>query len=155
MSTTAARTVRSTASNRIGQGCDNARPRFYGTGRGTVTLRLAQLWDVPERRARERLDRVFTDARDVVIELMSHGQHDRLAEKMAPMEAALVAWAGAPALPDAVQAAGAADAEEDSAEAAYHAHPSRETARALVRKLGRQDFHSAHLQAALIHQWEL
>ena len=152
---TATRADTTRVSNRMGQGCDNHRPRFYGKRESSAHLRLAELWGCSVRQAQARFESCFTDARDVVIELMAHGEHDRLAEKMAPMEAALVAWAGAPALPDAVIAAGVADADEDSAEARYHAQPSRETARALVRKLGRQDFHSAHLQAALIQEWEL
>ena len=149
-------TARETRSeSRMATGCDSRPRRFNGNLPASAALRLADLWDCSARQARDRIARCFTDAADVIVALMSTGQHDRLAKLMAPMEAANMAWSGAPPMADAVAAAGDADGQEDSAEARYHAHPSRETARVFVRALAVQNLHSERLQAALIHQWEL
>lgn len=141
--------------SRIGRTCDSRPAHFKDAGALSRSVRLAAVWNCSASVARKRLDSTFRHAADIVVALMSAGKHDQLAHLMAPMDAALTAWAGPPPMPDAVVAAADADAGEDSAEARFHAHPSRETARAYVRALARQNLHSERLQAALIHQWEL
>jgi hypothetical protein len=105
--------------------------------------------------ARDRMQRVFSDAADVVTVLMAGGEHDRLAQMMAPLDGALNAWAGPPALADATVQEADADGGEDSAGARYHVAPSRATALQWIRALARQCFHSERLMASLKLRWEL
>ena len=86
---------------------------------------------------------------------MALGEHDALAQRMAPLDASLNAWAGPPALPEAHVAEADADSGEDALAARYHAAPSRVTALHWVRGLARQCFHGERLMASLKLRWEL
>jgi hypothetical protein len=130
-------------------------PPRYGDRKGSPLVRLGVVWGCSPRVARDRMDRCFRDAADVVGAMMAEGQHDGLAAKMAPLDAALNAWAGPPALPEAVIASADADAGEDTAEARYHAEPSRTSALKWVRALARDCFHAERMMAALKLRWEL
>jgi hypothetical protein len=132
-----------------------ARPTRHDEDGGSPLLRLATIWGCSAQVARERMDRCFRDGGDVVAVLMQAGQHDRLAAKMAPLDASLTAWQATPALPESMLAAARTDAHEDIAEAAYNANPCRETARALVGAGARDGLETARRNAALIEQWEL
>jgi hypothetical protein len=116
---------------------------------------LAVVWGCSVRRARERYDRVFRDAADVIVSFMAAGQSEQLAAKMTPMDAALNAWKVVPTVKDATLASAKADSHEETAEAAYYVNPCRETARALVRASAAERLHAEQREAALIQEWEL
>jgi hypothetical protein len=116
---------------------------------------LAVIWGISGRMARDRMQNVWHWAADVVQTLMASGEHDRLMGMMAPMDAALNAWKVTPALSAATLASAKADAHEDTAEAAYHVNPCRETARALVKASAAERLHAEQREAALIAEWEL
>ena len=121
----------------------------------SVALRLSILWGCSARRARERYDRVFRDAADVISGFMAAGQSEQLAAKMAPMDAALNAWKAPLASPLAHRNSAKADTAEDYAEVEYHLNPCRETARALVKASASERLHAEQREAALISEWEL
>ena len=158
MSTTTAGRSNETRDRVAGRMGDRMHPaNSQRTGKKAVlpTVRLALLWGCSPRAARERLDRAFRDGADIVTTYMALGEHDALAQRMAPLDAALNAWAGPPALSEATVNEADADTGEDSAAARYHVAPSRATALQWVRSLARQCFHSERLMASLRLRWEL
>ena len=130
-------------------------PPRYGIPRRSANFRLAVIWGCSGRVARDRMLRCFRDAADVIATLAQGGEHDRLAEMMAPMDASLNAWKVVPPLDEATLASQKADGHEDNAEAAYHVNPCRETARALIKASAVERLHAEQREAALKAEWEL
>ena len=128
---------------------------LHGNGRVSASLRLATIWGVSARVARERMDRCFADAADVVTVFMADKQGDRLAMRMAPLDAALAAWQCVPTPLEALLDSAKADAAEEIAEAEYHLSPSKETARALVKASARERRRAEIREQSLIQTWEL
>lgn len=154
-SVTSSSGARERASSRIPRTVPTVTPPRYGRSAPSASLRLAVIWGISGRMARDRMQNVWHWAADVVQTLMASGEHDRLMGMMAPMDAALNAWKAPLPLDTAHRNSAKADTSEDTAEVEYHLNPCRETARALVKASAAERLHAEQREAALIAEWEL